>query len=119
MRGLRIKNLVRQDYGFVIQFCQVTELLSVEKERSSVALVNTNIPINRHHPLVTSNLHEALLTYHQSLDSGCTIKSRNYESLLRSPIGQSILIFTQDPRDKSKTQRSQAISRWSQSSGVI
>jgi hypothetical protein len=38
MRGLRIKNLVRQDYGFVIQFCQVTELLSVEKEHSSVAL---------------------------------------------------------------------------------
>jgi hypothetical protein len=42
MRGLRIKNLVRQDYGFVIQFCQVTELLSVEKEHNSVEFVNTH-----------------------------------------------------------------------------
>jgi hypothetical protein len=35
MRKQRIKNLVRQDYGFVIQFCEVTELLSVEKEHNS------------------------------------------------------------------------------------
>ena len=40
--GLRIKNLVRQDYGFVIKFCQVTKLLSVEKEHNSIELVNTN-----------------------------------------------------------------------------
>ena len=39
---LRIKNLLRQDYGFVIQFCQVTELLSVEKEHNSIELVNTH-----------------------------------------------------------------------------
>jgi hypothetical protein len=43
MRGLRIKNLVRQDYGFVIKFCQVTKLLSVEKEHNSIQLVNTHI----------------------------------------------------------------------------
>jgi hypothetical protein len=42
MRGLRIKNLLRQDYGFVVPFCQVTELLSVEKEHNSIELVNTN-----------------------------------------------------------------------------
>jgi len=42
MRGLRIKNLVRQDYGFVIKFCQVTKLLSVEKEHNSRELVNTH-----------------------------------------------------------------------------
>ena len=40
-RGLRIKNLLRQDYGFVVPFCQVTELLSVEKEHNSIELVNT------------------------------------------------------------------------------
>ena len=39
--GLRIKNLVRQYYGLVIQFCQVTEL-SVEKEHNFIELVNTH-----------------------------------------------------------------------------
>jgi hypothetical protein len=52
MRVLRIKNLVRQDYDFVIQFCQVTELLSVEKKHNSIELVNTHTRSNRHHPLV-------------------------------------------------------------------
>jgi hypothetical protein len=42
MRGLRIKNLLRQDYGFVIQFAQVTELLSFENEHNSIELVNTH-----------------------------------------------------------------------------
>jgi len=49
--GLRIKNLLRQAYGFVIQFCQLTELVSVEKEHNSIELVNTHT-ISRHHPLV-------------------------------------------------------------------
>ena len=40
--GLRIKNLVRQGYGFVIQFFRVTELLSVEKEHNFIELVNTH-----------------------------------------------------------------------------
>jgi hypothetical protein len=40
--GLRIKNLVRQGYGFVIQFCRVTELLSVGKEHNSIELVITH-----------------------------------------------------------------------------
>jgi hypothetical protein len=38
MRGLRIKNLVCQDYDFVIQFSQVTEQLTVEKEHSVVSV---------------------------------------------------------------------------------
>jgi hypothetical protein len=49
MRGLRIKNLVRQDYDFVSQFCQVTELLSVEKEHNSIRVSMQSHTINRHH----------------------------------------------------------------------
>ena len=49
MRGLRIKNLVCQNYDFVIQFFQVTELLSVEKEHNSIGVNRQPRTINRHH----------------------------------------------------------------------
>jgi len=38
MRGSRIKNLVRQDYDFVIQVCQVIELLASKRSTTPLEL---------------------------------------------------------------------------------